>query len=311
MSQTLILAHGDTDGVTSAALASSVLGGRVVFTHPVGILEDIEEFGKSAERVIILDISLDERNWRQLAERLAEYPEVIYVDHHPMPDEAFDTLAGKGVKIVHREGPCTAELTYLHFKPSREMSRVALYGAIGDYAISTDFFRERLYEWDIRSLFLEAGILTLGLEDLRRNHDKKRIVVEELSHNKLPSQIEFLAEGALRQARVLEEARIRLPSITHALENLAFVIDPGASLGVMALYAAVLKDKKVGVAIEQRGEWAVMSLRSRDPKIDLNRKLRSIAPAYGGHGGGHTAAAGARIPSENLKAFLNALDGVL
>ncbi|MGC8835591.1 MAG: DHHA1 domain-containing protein [Infirmifilum sp.] len=311
MSDFLILAHGDTDGVTSAAIARSVVHGRVVFTHPVGILGDLDEFRGEAESVIILDISLDERLWRELALRLHEFKEAIYIDHHPPPEGALDLLRASGVKVFHEEGPCTAELAYRFFNPPSEMSRVALYGAIGDYAITTPFFKEKIRDWDIRSLFLEAGTLTLGLEAIRRDHEKKRLVVEELALNKLPSQLDFLVEAARKQARILEEARERLPEIVQSLENIAYVIDPGASLGVTAFYAAVLRGKKVGVAVEVRGNWAIMSLRARDERVDLNKALRILAPKYGGHGGGHAAAAGARIPLDDLKQFLEDLDKAL
>lgn len=123
--KTLIIAHGDCDGVTSAALALSIYAGKVVFSHPVGILEDLDEFSEDADRIVILDIALDERHWRQLAERLAGYWEAIYVDHHPPPEGSLEFLREKGVKVNHEENACTAELTFRYLKPRAELSRVA------------------------------------------------------------------------------------------------------------------------------------------------------------------------------------------
>jgi RecJ-like exonuclease len=42
--------------------------------------------------------------------------------------------------------------------------------------------------------------------------------------------------------------------------------------------------------------------------VDLNTILRRVAPDYGGTGGGHPFAAGARIPEKELEAFLYHLD---
>jgi len=51
-----------------------------------------------------------------------------------------------------------------------------------------------------------------------------------------------------------------------------------------------------------------MSLRACSEKIDLNRTLRQITTKLGGSGGGHPNAAGARIPKENFKKFLEELN---
>ncbi|QOJ79119.1 phosphoesterase [Infirmifilum lucidum] len=306
--ETVIFAHGDCDGVASAAIAYSVYGGRVVFSHPVGLLGDLEEFGRGAGRVVVLDISLDERTWVQVAEKLKGYSEAVYVDHHPLPSGALESLERLGVRVVHEEGPSTAELAFRYFKPAPDMERVALYGAIGDYAIDTDWFREALGRWDIRSLYLEAGLLTLGLEALRREHERKREVVAELAKNSLPSSMEYLVASARQEARRIEEARRRLPEKVVSLSNIAYVVDPGAPLGTMALYASVVSGRRVGVAVELRRDLAVMSLRARDEGVDLNSLLRRVAPKYGGHGGGHRKAAGARVPAKHLEEFLREVD---
>jgi RecJ-like exonuclease len=65
----------------------------------------------------------------------------------------------------------------------------------------------------------------------------------------------------------------------------------------------------VGISAEYRPKKHVydMSLRSRDT-VDLNMVLRKVAPKFGGTGGGHASAAGARIPRESFEDFLYELD---
>jgi len=306
--ETVVFAHGDCDGVTSAAIAYSVFGGRVVFSHPVGLLGDLEEFADQAERVVVLDISLDERTWRGVAEKLSAFREAIYIDHHPPPEGGLELLEKLGVRVFHEQGPSTAELAFRHLNPPRELSRVALYGAIGDYAVRTEWFNTHLGFWDIRALYLEAGVLTLGLEGLRRDHDRKRELVAELAVNRLPSSIDFLVSTALREAKNLEEARRALPSKLVVLKSIAYVVNPGAPLGAMATFSHVQSGRPVGLAIEVKRDWAVMSLRSASGCVDLNALLRELAPRYEGHGGGHREAAGARVPVARLEGFLAELD---
>jgi single-stranded-DNA-specific exonuclease len=70
--------------------------------------------------------------------------------------------------------------------------------------------------------------------------------------------------------------------------------------------------RDVGIAAEyrERKDAYDLSIRSRG-KIDINRLLRSVAPEFGGRGGGHPLAAGARIPEKSLEAFLRAFDAKL
>ena len=50
------------------------------------------------------------------------------------------------MEVFHEEGASTAELAYRFFKPPREMSRVAVYGAIGDHMVSTPWCEETFEE---------------------------------------------------------------------------------------------------------------------------------------------------------------------
>ncbi len=305
----MVLAHGDTDGITAAAIVKSVFrGAKVYFTHPVGLLGDFREFARRADRVVIVDISLDERLLPEIVEEFRRFGgRILYIDHHPFPPGAR-ALEEAGVEVVHEEGPCAAELAYRRLNPGWEMSRVALYGAIGDYALDTPWVREAMSKWDIKSLFLEAGVLVLGLEYFRKDYEFKRRVVEELSRDALPTSIPELVLAATVQARRLEEMRRRLPTLVRRLKAIAYVVNPPGSLGLAAFYARVMAGKPVGVAVEERNGTCVMSLRSSDPRVDLNSILRKLAPALGGHGGGHRLAAGARVPSSKLEEFLRKLD---
>jgi single-stranded-DNA-specific exonuclease len=65
----------------------------------------------------------------------------------------------------------------------------------------------------------------------------------------------------------------------------------------------------VGIAAEYRKRKGAydLSIRSRG-EVDINRLLRLIALKFGGSGGWHPLAAGARIPEKSLDAFLKNFD---
>ncbi len=306
----VILAHGDADGVTAAAVAKSVLGGEVYFTHPAGLLGDFRSYARGADLVVILDVSLDEASLEALKSEFRSFPgRILYIDHHPLPPRA--DLEAPNLEVVHEEGSCAAELAFRRLKPARGMSRVALYGAIGDYAIDTEWVKAAMAEWDIKSLFLEAGVLILALDRIGRNYELKRKVVEELSRNALPSSVPGLLSLAAEQARAIEEMRLRIPNIVRTRGLVAYVVEPGASVGLAAFYAAVEAGKPVGIAVEERKGMYVGSARARDARIDLNAALRAVAPRFGGSGGGHPRAAGFRVPVGRFEEFLSELERAL
>ena len=93
--------------------------------------------------------------------------------------------------------------------------------------------------------------------------------------------------------------------------NVAYTINFPFSLGKTALYARAMAGALVGVAGEDRKEMVDMSLRACEDGVDLNRLLRRIAPKFGGSGGGHPLAAGARVPKKNFENFVKELNKCL
>jgi single-stranded-DNA-specific exonuclease len=95
----------------------------------------------------------------------------------------------------------------------------------------------------------------------------------------------------------------------EVLKNSAYIVNTNNSISKAAIYAASYGRREVGIAAEYRERKGVydLSIRSRG-EVDVNRLLRFIAPRFGGSGGGHPLAAGARIPENSLNAFFRAFD---
>src|SRR5665647_838405 len=87
--KTLILTHGDSDGICSGAIAKTAYpDAYVYFTSPVNLLDKLSLI-EDVETLIICDIALDERHCSRLYPLLNEFAEkcnLYYIDHHPLPN---------------------------------------------------------------------------------------------------------------------------------------------------------------------------------------------------------------------------------
>ncbi len=315
----IILAHGDSDGVAAAAITIAALRDnyndiKVYFSHPAGLYGDLNEFYSSGFDVVILDIALSELHLSDLLKMfkaITKKNNLVYIDHHPEPlGIHVKEIPGQ---VFHRLDASTSELTYRFFEEylDPDMVRVALYGAISDYLDETPWVKEMLEYWDKRDIYYEAGVLSQGLEGSRRLHDFKRHVVRHLSENRLPSSLSELLVRALIESVNNEELRKWVKKNVIKRNGFAYVIDPPGSLGRAATYSRAVTNAPVGVAISRRKRLAEMSLRAKRNTVDLNFILRKITPRLHGSGGGHSFAAGARIPLEHLDEFLRELESEL
>ncbi|PUA33701.1 MAG: hypothetical protein B7O98_01675 [Zestosphaera tikiterensis] len=316
MGKTLtILAHGDSDGVCSAAIAKAALSSRydevkVFFTHPAGLLEDLTNFASGD--LIIVDVAINETHVENIRNYLRNYGgEVTYIDHHPPPlNTSVEDLGFTETYVDYVEEASTSELTYRKYRKelSKDFDRVALYGAIADYADVTPWVEEALSRWDKRQIYFEAGILSQGLENSRKLYNLKRDVVNHLSKNLRPSTHEELLKRALNQTQENEKLLTWVEQNVRIEGRVAYVLNPPGSIPIAAIYTLRTANTEVGIAGEVRNDLIVMSLRTTNKKLNLNNTLRKITPTIGGSGGGHKNAAGARIPKENLSKLIELLN---
>ena len=93
------------------------------------------------------------------------------------------------------------------------MSRVAIYGAISNYLDETPWVKKTLENWDKRTIYFEAGVLSQGLEGARKLYEFKRRVVKHLSENRLPSEMSELIVRALMESVSEEEMRLDIKTV--------------------------------------------------------------------------------------------------
>lgn len=307
--RTLILTHGDSDGICSGAIAKTAYpDAYVYFTSPVNLFDKLNLI-EDVETLIICDIAIDERRCSKLYSVLNKFAgkcDLYYIDHHPLPESCK-----KEKWFYHDTEVCSSELTYRVFedKLSLDMRRIAIYGAIGDFYDNTPYVKNWVRDWDKRSLYFQAGTLIQAIIHQGRDYEFKRTLLEPLSNNIIPSNIPGLLELARKAALNEEEIRVFVKENVNILKNSAYIVNTNNSISKAAIYAASYGQKEVGIAAEYRERKGAydLSIRSRGG-VDVNRLLRLLAPKYGGSGGGHPLASGARIPEKAFQAFLRAFD---
>ncbi len=316
-----LLVHGDGDGIVSGALAYKALPGekKIFFTHPAGLLDDLAGV-KEGENVFIADIALSIGLWEKILDKLKvlnrKGSKIIYIDHHPLPEE-FDIEKFPG-EFIHSIYCSASELVYKYFVEKRlfsekeyEMERLAIFGAVSDYLDETVWVKEKILNWDKRMVYFEAGLLAQGLESSRKMYDFKRRILKHLSTGELPSTLSDLVVRALMMTGQEEDMRRYVVEKIVVKKCIAYVVNPPGSVPRAANYTRVYGEKPVGIAIEVRGNTAIMSIRTNNPAIDLYKILAAIVSKYNGVGGGHKVAAGARVPLELLQSFLSELDTII
>ncbi|NHJ48471.1 MAG: DHH family phosphoesterase [Asgard group archaeon] len=319
MKKNMIICHGDCDGMTAGAIALAAFpGAHIWITNPVRLDNDLKKIKKKIDTIIITDIALNDRDYNEVfseMQRLIKLgTEIIYIDHHPLPD-AIKKKDIPATKVIHRTDGCSAELTYLEFKNKLrwEYKLLAAIGAIGDYEMDTLFAQEVMRDYDYRSIAFQAAIIVQALGEIPTEDDTKtkKSIIERMALGILPSELNFLVDRALRGCQVEKSVRDYVHEKAKHKKNIGYILDiptGGGFVGKGALFAATATDKPVGVCGNSKGDRISISIRRRDNRVDLNMATRKAAKEVNGSGGGHPSASGATIKSSKWKKFLEFLD---
>ncbi|MCK4714945.1 MAG: DHH family phosphoesterase [Candidatus Aenigmarchaeota archaeon] len=317
MSETTILTHADSDGICAGAIALSRFpGSRVFFTRPTSFYQDLMD--TDSRRIVVSDIALTKQDAARIVKlfrkRKEEGSEILYFDHHIIPPAVTRQELSKSLSIYVHSGKASAsELIYRHYMNEipRERVWLAIYGAIGDYSDDTPFVKERIRNWDRRALFFEVSTICLGIKEYEfADYDGKRRMVRILARGDNPSDI----PGLVRSARKAVNREFDLYEIikekAQVEGKVAYVKDvPTFGFrGPSALFAATVRNTRFGVSAHTRERYVDITMRTRDYSLKLNVLADKAAEAVGGSGGGHAAAAGAKIPKGSFSKFLNSLN---
>ncbi len=312
--KTVILTHGDCDGMCAGAIGLSRFpDAKVFFTRPVSLLHDLEN--TDAERTIISDIALTRRDAPEIVKLLKDRGEVLYFDHHLIPRTISRKEIISSVDVyMHELDTSSSEMIYRYYQKDMPGERVwiAIYGAIGDYSDDTEFVRERILNWDRRALFFEVSTIVLGIKnDEFSTYDAKRRIVSTLARGDNPSDIPGLVKSAKKAVNREFDLYEIIKKKARAFGNIAYTMDlPSFGFrGPSALFAATARKKPLGLYVHKRDRYVDITMRTRTSgRFKLNELAEDAAESVDGSGGGHPDAAGAKIPLGTFKEFLKNLD---
>ncbi len=315
MPKSVILTHGDLDGITSGTIALLVFpGSDFYFTRPSQIHQDLYRIAKDKPDIVhISDIAINTKMFSELLralDRFPEYTQIHWTDHHPITPKERSELS-KRVDLFHETGPCAAELVYRKFEgPLPEYAlRLALYGAIGDYCDETPFAKTHFDDIDKRTLYLEAGILVQALQEIDYRKESKDLV-HQLAMGIKPSSMDDIVSLALKATRIEHEVFRYVQQNAKKLGSVGYVLDMPINgyRGKSAKFSAYVTNSKVGISARSSADEVDMSIRRRGTKVDLNKTLNIILKDLeGSSGGGHPAAAGASLDRNDFPRFLQLL----
>ncbi len=315
--KTVILTHSDSDGICAGAIALSKFpGAEVFFTKPVSFYDDLNSH--NAERIMITDIAIPRRDISdvlKLFEDKSKNYEILYFDHHPLPDKVKKKL-GTMLDVYVNENASASELVYRYFQKDIPKERIwlAIYGAIGDYSQHTEFVEDRIKNWDARALYFEASAIVLGIKDRKFvSYNPKRVIVQTLANDNNPSDVPGLIRAAKRVVNEEFDLYEMVKKYAKKSGDVGFVKDTHffGFRGPSAIFAATVTDSRVGLAVYTRRNHIDITMRSRDYSVPLNHLAEEAGEAVGGSGGGHPQAAGVRIPLKKFNNFLKELNKLL
>ena len=313
--KTSILTHADCDGICAGAIALTRFpDADVFFTNPVSFLDDFRNC--RADRIVVSDIAMNQRDIKEILDAFGKTKaSVFYFDHHPLSDKVKKELKAKISEYVN-DNASSSELVYRYYQKQIPRERVwaAIYGAIGDYSQNTEFFRERIKNWDGRALGFEAATIVLGIKDPHFDtYDAKRMIVRTLANGENPSDV----KGLVMAAKAVVNAEFDMYEVIKKKAvkdgDIGYIKDLGhfGFRGPSALFASTVTGTRIGLSIHTRTKCIDITARTRDYSVPLNILMLEAAEAVGGSGGGHPNASGARIPPETLREFLKEANSIL
>ena len=315
MAKTVVLSHGDLDGITSGAIALlHYPGSEFYFTKPSQVHQDLFRIAKDKPDIVhISDIAINTAKFPHLIDALDRFPKattIQWTDHHPMMSKQKKQLSLR-VDLMHELGPCAAELVYRRFESNlpEHAVRLALYGAIGDYCDDTPFAITHFDDVDKRTIYLEAGILVQALQEIDYRRESKDLLYQ-LSLGVKPSSMNDIVDLAIKATRIEHEVFRYVQSNAKKVGPLGYILDMPINgyRGKSAKFSAYVTNSKIGISARSSDEEVDMSLRRRGTDLDLNKALNEILPSFeGASGGGHPAAAGANLEVNLFPKFLQVL----
>jgi archaea-specific RecJ-like exonuclease len=304
----------DVDGLASGSISVAATGGELILSDYDDMVENLRKVPDDADRVVMSDLGADSADFADFLKemkRIAKHADVTYIDHHYMSEPAKKSLRRAGAKVVHDVKECASMLTYRTFKDQLpERARLnALCGAVTDYMDDSPMASKMMEKGDRQFVLLEATMLSLALANRAEEEGFPEMVVSELASMKHPHEIPGVPEAAVRQLDREAALGEEVKAGGTKLGRLAYMVTSQYSTGNVAKLLIGAFDVPVGVAMKEKNRgWYEVSLRgTSECRVHLGKTIGRVAAKLGGSGGGHSRAAGCRVPVPKAQEMLATL----
>lgn len=298
----------DVDGCVCAVLFKLAIKSGFLLTNYGNIINYLSNIDNDYDYVYVCDLGMNNSILEQFR-RIRQFAELTYIDHHPLSNDLLKKLEQINVKIVHDLRDCASVLCYNllnEFLP-REAGLLASYAAISDRLEDGPIAKRIIQKHDREFILFETMLLSYALETADVKFKKR--IVRQLSKLIPPHKIKDVTKSALKQADRITELRNELPSIASTFGKTAYVQAKKDSLGMIANLLLDVCEANIGIAYKPapKKDYSDISIRgSNDLKTDLGKMVSQLAETFGGFGGGHPKASGARIPTSSVTDFIRA-----
>ena len=316
----------DVDGISSAALIKIAFDvNTIVLLDYANMIKTLRSMVSSIhdginkiDQLFICDLGLSKKNENEFVKILKEIIEakckVTYIDHHDLDKKILADLKTNGVKLVHSTDECTSIHIYNKYKRkfSSYSAFLAAAAALTDYLETRPIASNLVSRFDRQFLMLEATALSYMISSSQHDIDFLMKIVDDLSQEKYPHDIEG---GFLRAERHASKVVSVVKSIEDSIrvgKNLAYVqINSELPSSMVVNFVLGASGKTVALVNKTKEDInsCIISIRgSNECKVHLGRIVNNLSSTLSGSGGGHEKACGAVIPKEKFSEFIKQLD---
>jgi single-stranded-DNA-specific exonuclease len=302
----------------SSLISTSIAVGGADSSYEEGKTDSKTKRRRRTKRLIICDLGLNKKNESVFVDVLADIASdgyiVEYVDHHDVSEDIKSALRRVGVTLVHSTDECTSVQIYQRYKNrlNSSSSFYAAAGALTDYMEQRPIASMLVSRFDRHFLMLESMVLSYMISSNQHDEDFLLKIVDTISKNKFPHEIEGGFMMAEKYAIKVSEAVKSLERSITLKERLAYVRnDLDLTASVIVNFVLGISGRPVALVYKPRDEIGsfVISIRgSKECTTHLGRLVNDVAANFGGSGGGHDKASGAVIPKDRLDEFIEELN---
>lgn len=304
------ITHGDDlDGLTCGALLKKLFNANIVLANYDTIEDVLKNIPETTTQLFITDINLRDALICHL-KKICLKTKITIIDHHPMTQLFKVEMRECNIDVHHDTRDCASALVYNLFRHRLEhnASRIAAYAAISDMFEDGPIASIILDHMDRKFVQHQAFILTHALGASQSEEFKIR-VINDLSTYAYPHRIKDAVELACSQLEKIVKIKDLVPKKATKLGRLAYMEgNDELSTGEVANIVMDTLGIDVGMCYKINDGMADLSLRGERRLIEhLGEIAFKLADNCGGFGGGHNRAAGAKIPADSIKQFIQDL----